>query len=97
MVQLQYFGKCCEASSTIFLTAKNEMLQTDYVVEQLCLLSDVCVGTDVHCVMFFGRHYSAFMCVWVGTFPVSGHLCGCIYKELLTGAARTATESSNEL
>lgn len=84
-----------------FLTAKNEMLQTDYVVEQLCLwlclLSDVCVGTDVHCVMFFGRHYNAFMCVWVGTFPVSGHLCGCIYKELLTGAARIATEASGEL
>lgn len=35
--------------------------------------------------------------MWVGTFSVSGHLCGCIYKELLTGAARIATEASGEL
>lgn len=72
------------------------------MVEQLCswlcLLSDVCVGTDIFCVMFFGRHYSAFMCVWVGTFPVSGHLCGCIYKELLAHRSSSdATEASGEL
>lgn len=87
MVQLQYLCKGFEASRTIFLTTQNEILRTDYMVEKLCLwlclLFNVCVGTDIHCVLFFRRHCSAFM-------------CGRIYKELLR-ATWIATEASGEL